>query len=87
MTIILSFFLTACSGGWRESYETFLDDLVGKVDVERQLENINAEDVIRDKLHEYSEGQTVWFQFGDFDSAPSYHINHPANKGGSTNGN
>ena len=68
MTIILSFFLTACSGGWRESYETFLDDLVGKVDVERQLENINAEDVIRDKLHEYSEGQTVWFQFGDFDS-------------------
>lgn len=26
-------------------------------------------------------------QFGDFDSAPSYHINHPANKGGSTNGN
>ena len=68
MTIILSFFLTACSGGWRESYETFLDDLVGKVDVERQLEDINAEDVIRDKLHEYSEGQTVWFQFGDFDS-------------------
>ena len=68
MTIILSFFLTACSGGWRESYETFLDDLVGKVDVERQLEDINAEDVIRDKLHEYSEGQTVWFQFGDCDS-------------------
>jgi len=26
-------------------------------------------------------------QFGDFDSAPRYHITHPANKGGSTNGN
>lgn len=59
--------LTACSGGWKESYETFLDDLVGKVDVSRELESIDTEEVIRDKLGEYSEGQTVWFQFDDFD--------------------
>ena len=59
--------LSACSGGWRENYEGFLDDLMGKVDVERELENIDAEEVIREKLEEYSEGQTIWFQFGDFD--------------------
>ena len=59
--------LSACSGGWREDYEGFLDDLMGKVDVERELENIDAEEVIREKLEEYSEGQTIWFQFGDFD--------------------
>lgn len=67
MTVIMVLALSACSGGWRESYESFLDDLVGKVDVNEQLENIDAEEVIRDKLHEYSEGQTVWFQFDDFD--------------------
>lgn len=67
MTVLMVLMLSACSGGWRESYEGFLDDLVGKVDVEKQLKNIDAEDVIRDKLNEYSEGQTIWFQFDDFD--------------------
>ena len=60
-------FLTACSAGWKESYEGFLDDLVGKVDVEKQIREINTEEVIREKLEEYSEGQTIWFQFDDFD--------------------
>ena len=59
--------LSACSGGWRESYESFLDDLVGKVDVTAEQANINTEDVIREKLEEYSEGQTIWFHFDDFD--------------------
>ena len=67
MTVIMVLALSACSGGWRESYESFLDDLVGKVDMNEQLENIDAEEVIRDKLNEYSEGQTIWFQFDDFD--------------------
>lgn len=67
MTLSMVLCLSACSGGWRESYESFLDDLVGKVDVNEQLENIDAEEVIRDKLNEYSEGQTIWFQFDDFD--------------------
>lgn len=67
MLLLVVLCLSACSGGWRESYESFLDDLVGKVDMNEQLENIDAEEVVRDKLEEYSEGQTVWFQFDDFD--------------------
>lgn len=67
MTVLTVLCLSACSGGWRESYETFLDDLVGKVDMNEQLENIDAEEVIRDKLAEYSEGQTIWFRYDDFD--------------------
>ena len=67
VAVIMVLALSACSGGWRESYEGFLDDLVGKVDVEKQLRNVDAEEVIRDKLNEYSEGQTIWFQFDDFD--------------------
>ena len=67
ITLLMVICLSACSGGWRESYESFLDDLVGKVDVSEQLQNIDAEEVIRDKLAEYSEGQIIWFQFDDFD--------------------
>ena len=67
MTLIMVIMLTACSGGWRENYEVFLDDLVGKVDVEQELRAVNTEDSIRDKLEEYSEGQTIWFQYDDFD--------------------
>ncbi len=67
LVLALAFALTACSGGWRESYESFLDDLVGKVDVEREIVNVNTEEAIRDKLEEYSEGQTIWFRFDDFD--------------------
>ncbi len=67
MLLLMVLCLTACSGGWRESYEGFLDDLVGKVDMEQQTREINAEEVIREKLNEYSEGQTIWFQFDDFD--------------------
>ena len=67
VAVIMVLALSACSGGWRVSYEGFLDDLVGKVDVEKQLRNVDAEEVIRDKLNEYSEGQTIWFQFDDFD--------------------
>ena len=67
MVLALAFALSACSGGWRESYESFLDDLVGKVDVNEQLEETNMEEVIREKLEEYSEGQTIWFHFDDFD--------------------
>ena len=59
--------LSACSAGWKESYESFLDDLVGKVDVEEEKRSITAEDSIRDKLVEYSEGNTIWFQSDDFD--------------------
>ncbi len=67
MTVAMVLCLSACSGGWRENYEGFLDDLMGKVDVSRELENIDAEEVIREKLSDYSEGQTIWFQFDDFD--------------------
>ena len=59
--------LSACSAGWKESYESFLDDLVGKVDVEEEKRSITAEDSIRDKLVEYSEGNIIWFQSDDFD--------------------
>ena len=31
VAVIMVLALSACSGGWRESYEGFLDDLVGKV--------------------------------------------------------
>ena len=67
MAVIMMFCLSACSVGWRESYEGLLDDIMGKVDVTRELENIDTEEVIREKLEEYGEGQTIWFQFGDFD--------------------
>lgn len=67
MTLILAMMLSACSGGWKESYESFLDDLVGKVDVTETRESLNAEEVVREKLEEYSEGQIIWFQFSDFD--------------------
>ena len=67
MALLMVLCLSACSGGWRESYESFLDDLVGKVDVNEEQRNIDAEEVIRDKLAEYSEGQTIWFRFDDFD--------------------
>lgn len=68
MMIVFALALSACSGGWRESYEGFLDDLVGKVDVNAEKRSVNTEDLIREKLEEYSEGQTIWFQFDDFDS-------------------
>lgn len=67
LAVLMVLFLTACSAGWKESYEGFLDDLVGKVDVEKQIREINTEEVIREKLEEYSKGQTIWFQFDDFD--------------------
>ncbi|MBE6881618.1 MAG: hypothetical protein IJM98_08225 [Oscillospiraceae bacterium] len=67
VTVIMAMALSACSGGWKESYETFLDDLVGKVDVEQEIRTVNTEDALRDKLEEYSEGQTIWFQSDDFD--------------------
>ena len=67
MAVIMALCLSACSVGWRENYEGFLDDLMGKVDVERELREIDAEEVILEKLEEYSEGQTIWFQYGDFD--------------------
>lgn len=67
LALLMVLCLTACSGGWKESYEGFLDDVVGKVDVEKQNREINTEEVIREKLEEYSEGQTIWFQFDDFD--------------------
>ena len=31
MMLILAMMLSACSGGWKESYDSFLDDHVGKV--------------------------------------------------------
>lgn len=68
MMLILAMMLSSCSGGWKESYESFLDDLVGKVDVNETLESIDTEELIREKLEEYSEGQTIWFHFDDFDS-------------------
>ncbi|MBQ6579444.1 MAG: hypothetical protein IIX33_01310, partial [Oscillospiraceae bacterium] len=67
ITAVMVLCLSACSSGWKESYEGFLDDLVGKVDMEQQTREIDAEEVIRDKLSDYSEGQTIWFQFDDFD--------------------
>ena len=48
MAVIMMFCLSACSVGWRESYEGLLDDIMGKVDVTRELENIDTEEVIRE---------------------------------------
>ncbi len=60
--------LTFCScSGWRESYESFLDKLVGKVDMEQSLESTNAEEAVRERLEEYSEGNILWFNYDDFD--------------------
>ena len=68
----VSLMLSACSGGWRESYESLLDDLVGKVDMNEQLGNTDTEEVIREKLEEYSKGKTIWFRFDDFDGDGTY---------------
>lgn len=65
--ILVLMTLCGCSGGFRESYEGFLDKLVGKVDVEESLKNTDTEEEIRDKLTEYSGGKTVWFKLDDFD--------------------
>ena len=67
MLLAMVLCLTACSGGWRENYEGFLDDVMGKVDMSREIENTDVEEVIREKLDEYREDQTIWFQFDDFD--------------------
>ncbi len=67
VTAATTVLLTACSVGWKESYEGFLDDLMGKVDVTQELRNINTEEVIRENLEGYSSGQTIWFQSDDFD--------------------
>ncbi len=67
LTLVAVLALTACSGGWKESYEGLLDDIVGKVDVEQEMRSSNTEEAIREKLEEYSEGQTIWFQYEDFD--------------------
>lgn len=67
VTAATTVLLTACSVGWKESYEGFLDDLMGKVDVTQELRNINTEEVIRENLEDYSSGQTIWFQSDDFD--------------------
>lgn len=58
----------SCSGSWRESYEGFLDKLVGKVDAEESLKKVDTETSIRDRLDEYSGGNTIWFHMDDFDS-------------------
>ena len=65
---ILVLALCACSG-WRDSYEEFLDKLVGKVDVEQSLRNTNAEEDIRTRLEEYTkdQGKILWFNCDDFD--------------------
>lgn len=65
-TVLMTF--CSCSGGWRESYEGFLDKLVGKVDAEESLKKVDTETSIRDRLDEYSGGNTVWFSMDDFDS-------------------
>ncbi len=67
LTLLLTVFLTACSGGWQENYEDFLDDLVGKVDLEQELRNVNAEEIIREKIEEYADGNITWFQYEDYD--------------------
>ncbi len=67
LTLLLTLFLTACSGGWKENYEGMLDDLVGKVDLEQELRNVNTEELIREKIEEYAEGAITWFQYDDFD--------------------
>lgn len=67
VTAATTVLLTACSVGWKESYEGFLDDLMGKVDVTQELRNIDTEEVIRENLEGYSSGQTIWFQSDDFD--------------------
>ena len=60
--------LTFCScSGWREDYEKFLDKLMGKVDMEQSLKNPNAEEDVRERLEEYSEGNIIWFKYDDFD--------------------
>ena len=81
-TVVSALMLSACSAGWKESYEEFLDDLVGKVDVNEQLENIDTEEVIREKLEDYSEGKTIWFQFDDFDGDGTFEAFAFAGKAG-----
>ncbi len=67
MMLLLAVMLTACSGGFKESYEGFLDDLVGKVDVEEERRSINEEELVREKIEEYSKGKAIWFQYEDYD--------------------
>jgi len=65
--------LTFCScSGLRSSYESFLDKLVGKVDMEQGIENVNAEEAVRERLEEYSEGKILWFNYDDFDGDGTY---------------
>ena len=59
--------LSLCSCSFRREYEALLDDLVGKVDVSKETDSIDTEAALRDKLEEYSEGNTVWFQYADYD--------------------
>lgn len=67
VTVATTLLLTACSVGWKDNYERFLDDLMGKVDVNQELRNINTEELIRENLENYSDGQIIWFKSDDFD--------------------
>ncbi len=68
MLLAAAILLIFCScSSWKESYEDFLDKLVGKVDMEQDERNINAEETVRERLEEYSEGNILWFSYDDFD--------------------
>lgn len=68
LALLMVLSLCSCSGGWKKSYEMFLDKLIGKVDVSKGIENTDAETAIRERLSEYSDGNILWFKFDDFDS-------------------
>lgn len=67
MLLLLALILTACSGGFKESYEELLDDIMGKVDIEAERRNVNAEELVRERIEEYSKGKAIWFKYEDFD--------------------
>lgn len=60
--------LGLCSCSFKENYEKTLDKIMGKVDLTREVEKVDAESAIRQKIESYSDENIIWFKCDDFDS-------------------
>ncbi len=72
LAVLMLITLCSCSGAWKDDYEELLDKAVGKVDVEKGIENFDTETQLRERLEEYGEGNIIWFNFDDFDGDGTY---------------
>lgn len=64
----LALTLGLCSCSFNQKYEKLLDKVMGKVDLSREVEKVDTELAIRQKIESYTEGNIIWLKCDDFDS-------------------